>query len=164
MQLFISVQRIRNQRQELILNAVLEFLQQAGIETVMLNRDVTTEAFADPMPHIREALLTCQAAVVIAFTRLDIPISIEYPGATYAVSHAMRRYCSVWSQIETAMAFQAGLPLLVFQDEDLFQQGAVNIRRTSYPVLSLPLDYNQPTLQQFITISLEEWLRDLVGT
>lgn len=162
MQIFISVQRIRNERQELILQTVRDRLEQARATSLILNRDAT-DTFTDPMPRIREALASCRAAVIIAFARVEASTVTEYPGDSYAIAHQSQHYCSVWNQIEAAMAFQAGLPLLVFQDDDLFQQGAINVRRISYPVIKLSLDNDAPALRLHITQSIDPWLGELLA-
>lgn len=160
MQVFISVQRKRNRRQELVVQTVLDVLRRSRVNAMIINRD-PAEMFVDPLPQIRESLLTCQGAIVIAFARLDIPAMTEYPDDETPVSHVSRRLSSVWIQIEAAMAFQAGLPLLIFEDEDLFQQGVINERRTSYPVVKLSTGHGPTELQLEVVSGLSGWLQDL---
>lgn len=163
MQVFISVQRIRNQQQEFMLGIVLESLQHAGATPLILNRDAN-EAFTDPMLRIREALTSCDAAIVIAFARTAASEVVEYPDDPYAISHPSLRFSSVWNQIEAAMAFQAGLPLIVFQNDDLFQQGAINIRRTSYSVVTLTVDSDQASLRRHVTRAIIPWLQSIASS
>lgn len=159
-QVFISVQRQCDSRQESFLTGIHTLLQRQHLGWLMLNRD-EERAQLDPLPGIRDALLSCQGALVIAFERWQSGATIEYPRAPYAIGHGVRRLPTVWNQIEAAMAFQAGLPVLVLVETGLHQQGMTSPRRTSIQVASFTLGTANQRPDAATAALVEAWCRHL---
>lgn len=161
-QVFVSVQRQRDPRQEAFLTGIQQLLRRHRLGWVILDRHAD-DTPPDPLPHIRDVIASCQGALVIAFERWRSNATVEYPGAPYAIAHGARRLPTVWNQIEAAMAFQAGLPLLVLAQSGVHQQGMTSPRRAAIQVASFTLDtaYQQPDHATCATV--EAWCRDLAA-
>jgi hypothetical protein len=127
---FVGVQRVRNQAHEQVLAAVFDELGAYGCHAVVTEHDPQA-ATRDPLPRIRASIQECQAAIIIAFERMRMPLAIEFPGTEHANFIVERSVSAVWDHIEAAMAYQAGLPILILQERGLFQYGMVNTQRST---------------------------------
>lgn len=162
-QVFISVQRQRDPRQQAFLTGILAQLQRQRLAWITIDRDedLETDETRDPLPGMRDALSACQGVLVIAFERWRFDATVEYPAAPYAIAHGAWRLPTVWNQIEAAMAFQAGLPLLVLVEAGLHQQGMTNPRRTAIQVASFTLGTTDQPLDAATTAIVAAWCRAL---
>lgn len=80
-----------------------------------------------PLVGIRRMLTHCCGLVSIAFRRTYVPQAIKYHSADLP-DYAEQTTSDVWltspyCQIEPAMAFQLGLPILVLREEGVVAEG-----------------------------------------
>lgn len=159
---FVSVQRLRDPRQAAFLAGVERLLQRWGLAWITL--DQTEDASPDSLPEIREALLACQGALVIAYERWRTDVVAEYPDTPSAASREAHRLPTVWNQIEAAMAYQAGLPLLILTELGLHEQGMLSTHRGAVQVARFTLERGSSGLPDTATAAaVEEWCRDLMA-
>src|SRR5438270_7988501 len=138
MQVFISVQWALNEKQQLLLNAVEMHLKQLSLSSIRIEKN-SSNIFDDPFPKIRRTLSNCHGAIVIAFERLCCVSGIEYLGKDL-ISFDDRRSSSLWNHIEAAMAYQAGLPVLILQEVSLRQEGIIDKQLTSVKIIGFCVD------------------------
>ncbi|MDQ2886143.1 MAG: hypothetical protein M3Y39_08645, partial [Chloroflexota bacterium] len=129
---FLSYPRPITLQQEMFLQKTLSYLDSRGLAPRTLG--VTDYDMEAPLKAIRRMLLECNGLISIAFRRslivrgafrsgTDLPALVEQPLDNTWLT-------SPWSQIEGAMAYQLGLPILLFREtgvraEGIFEKGVV---------------------------------------
>lgn len=105
----------------------------AGIETLLrkherpgLTLGRNAHADGEPLVAVRAMIASAAGVLIVAFARLRIDAGTEYPSTPHAIQIGSRQTCTVWNQLEAAMAFQAGKPLLVLADERLHREGILD--------------------------------------
>lgn len=82
-----------------------------------------------PLVGIRRILAHCCGLISIAFRRTHVPSATMRPGADItgrAVEHSSDFWItSPYCQIEPAMAFQLGLPILILREEGVLPEGVL---------------------------------------
>ena len=69
--------------------------------------------------------------------------------------------CTVWNQLEAAMAFQAGKPLLVLADERLHREGILDPTASATPVVWFSMDAEGVVSLGPLADAMLSWLRTL---
>lgn len=76
--------------------------------------------YKNPLRGLRRAMLNCSGAIVIAYSRYEFPSGIEKrTGEVKQLENIA--FPTAWNQIEAAMAYEKGLPLLVVAQTGLKQ-------------------------------------------
>ena len=99
-----------------------------------------------PLSSIRSLMLDCNGLIAIAFRRHQIKEGTEKPiSDTGAKSNDIsgKWFTTPWCQIEPAMAFQIGLPVLIFREKGVLDEGILQkgVFGTYMPEFDLP-EYN----------------------
>lgn len=118
---FVSVGGTANERQEAFVRAVEDRLRSEGLVPHTVGRN----AFgADaPLRTVTQLLETCRGTVVIALERTYFPEGTDKRGGPRASALHEVRLPTPWNQIEAAMAYSRGHPLLVIVEEGLRSEG-----------------------------------------
>jgi hypothetical protein len=151
---FLSVGKLYTRDQETLLERVMNGLQAAGLTSQMVPRDQSYRE--NPLREIRTVISQCRGAVVIAFTRTCFEAGTEWPGTSMAHSFDGRNLTTVWNQIEAAMAFQRGIPVLTLADDRLHQEGLLSPKHPEYGVVL----YNLARCQQELPPAVQTAIRD----
>jgi hypothetical protein len=123
--IFLSYPRPFLTEQEEFLQKTLAYLDNRGLVPRTLG--VTDYDMEAPLKAIRRMLLECNGLISIAFRRSliikgsykpnsDLPNVTEQP-----IDNSW--FTSPWSQIEGAMAYQLGLPILLFREKGVIAEG-----------------------------------------
>jgi hypothetical protein len=107
---FVSAGTPADESQRTLRDGVVTALEAAGLTPrVMSDRDWD---YKNPLRGIRHAMAECSGAIVIAYPRYQFPSGLELrkDGARPLTEVA---FPTAWNQIEAAMAYERGLPLLV---------------------------------------------------
>jgi hypothetical protein len=119
--IFLSVGRTANAKQEDFVLAVEALLRENGFNPRTVGRtDFTTEK---PLKTILEVMRSCQGSVIVSFERLHIEKGLELAGGDKEARLKDVSLPTVWNQIEAAMAYTLGLPLLAIAEERLRDEG-----------------------------------------
>jgi len=118
---FVSVGTGLSEEQERFVLAVEARLRAVGLNPRTIGRN-TFSADA-PLHAVTDLMNECAGAVVIALERFRFPSGEERPGSTKSRSLQDVSMPTAWNQIEAAMAYSRGLPLLVIVDETLRADG-----------------------------------------
>ena len=83
-----------------------------------------------PLKDVEYRMQRCYGAVVLAFERTRIEVGVSWPGAGAKLEKALKdiRLPTAWNQIEAAMAYTRGLPLLVLVEHGLQSEGMLESR------------------------------------
>lgn len=100
-------------------------LRSVGLEprTVGYASDKSSQA---PLVAIRELLSQCHGVVVLAYERTYAPLAINRPDSPRAETVHGLRIPTVWNQIEGAMGYIQGVPLMVVAQDGLRLEGMIN--------------------------------------
>jgi len=118
---FLSYSRPCWPNQTQFLTGIQEFLHSHGYDAVTV-QGVST----DPLPVIRSAITTCAALLTIAFRRRRVEYSAgtdRNPDLEVINCHEERWVTSAYCQIEMAMAYYAGLPILALRERGVVCEG-----------------------------------------
>ncbi len=132
--IFLSYPKPFLAQQEDFLEKTLSYLENRGLAPRTLG--ITDYDMEAPLKAIRRMLIECNGLISIAFRRslvvkgtarprTDLPGFVEQPIDNTWLT-------SPWAQIEGAMAYQLGLPILLFREkgviaEGIFERGVVGL-------------------------------------
>lgn len=163
--IFLSFPQPHRQSQTRFIERISAYLRERGLEPRTLG--VTEYDVDAPLRAIRRLLLESNGLITIAFRRLHIAQGTYRKDADEAAAIgkvaqiADRWLTSPFCQIEPAMAYQLGLPVLILreegvQDEGVLEKGVMGI---SMPVFSL----DDPTRDYLVTPECRALLRRWEG-
>lgn len=115
----------------------------------------------EPLKAIADCMRDCSGAVVLAFERVRITDGIDMPGGTAEVTLRDAKIPTVWNQIEAAMAYSLGLPLLVVVQQGLRQEGLLDNGYQWY-VVTEPFDSSLFSKPSFTGV-LTHWKKQVEG-
>jgi hypothetical protein len=118
---FVSVGGTATQEQESFVRAIEDRLQSEGLIPRTVGRN-TFSADA-PLKAVTELMDTCSGTVVIALERSYFPAGVEKRGGPCESSLTDVRVPTPWNQIEAAISYARGLPLLVIVEDGLKSEG-----------------------------------------
>ena len=153
MQVFLSVQWFLNSRQQLFLDLVAEELRKMSIQPTQLSKSLVD----DPLYEISQTIKNCDGLIAVAFERIHCNSGSEYPTGNNRVIFNDRRSSTVWNHIEIAMAYQAGLPILVLQEQHLYQYGLIDKRIVNLSNVTFSMEEVINALPYTIQTSIKEW-------
>lgn len=166
---FLSYPRPHLQQQQEFISKISEFLQGRGLNPRTLG--VTDYDMDAPLKAIRRLMLESNGLITIAFRRTlveqgqvrahaDLPESQAFP-----ISGVW--YTSPYCQIEPAMAYQLGLPILIFREkgviaEGLLEKGVVGTYMPEFDVTQSTESYFKSPEWNHIIARWEGYVRAVV--
>ena len=137
---FLSVGRTSTEAQEAFVRGVEELLREHDFMPHNLGR--SDYSAKQPLQAIQELMDGCAGSVIVAFERLFVESGVERRGSVDARDIAAQGITTVWNQIEAAMAYAKGHPLLVIVEKGIVQQGLLSHGADWY-VQEVELDPNE---------------------
>jgi hypothetical protein len=154
---FLSVGRTSTPEQEAFVKAVEVFMLAEGL----LPRTVGRNYFSSqqPLKSIREVMGQCAGTVIVAYERLHITQGLERRGSPKATELAGLSLPTVWNQIEAAMAYTLGQPLLAIAESGLRDEGLLEEGYDWFVkwVALNPASLNDPEFRQ----TFENWKQNV---
>jgi len=152
--IYLSYSRPIHSGQQGFVDAVTDRLQRRGFEPRTLG--VTDYDMDAPLKAIRRMLLESNGILTLAFRRLHIERGTSRPGDTDAQSLIDCWLSSPFTQIEPAMAFQLGLPVLIAREQGVISEGVLErgVLGSGVP----DFDLSQPPA---VYLESPEWLQGL---
>ena len=118
---FVSVGGTANEKQEAFVRAIEQRLQSEGLIPHTVGRN--TFDSDSPLKTVMNSMDTCSGVVVIALVRLYFPTGVEKRGGICETSLGETKIPTCWNQVEAAMAYCKGLPLLVMVERGIRSEG-----------------------------------------
>lgn len=118
---FVSVGGTATEQQETFIRAVEDRLRSEGLAPHTVGRN--TFSSDSPLKTVTELLDKCSGTVVIALERTFFASGIEKRGGPKELLLADVRLPTPWNQIEAAMAYSRGHPLMVVVETGLKSEG-----------------------------------------
>jgi hypothetical protein len=106
-------------------NAIKDYCRSRDLQAKTVDEYVTNK---QPLKDVEYRMKRCYGAVVIAFERTRINLGVSRPGVKPPNELKGVRLPPVWNQIEAAMAYTQGLPLLVLMENGLQDEGILESR------------------------------------
>jgi hypothetical protein len=124
---FLSVGAGRTKNQEDFVKGIKEFFRSKNVDAITVE---TAKKNKQPLKDVEYRMNRCYGAVVLAFERTHIENGVSRPGAGEGLEMMLKdvRFPPVWNQIEAAMAYTRGLPLLVLVEHGLQSEGLLESR------------------------------------
>ena len=118
---FVSVGCTANEEQEAFVRAVEDRLRAEGLSPHTVGRNTfSSEA---PLKTVTDLLDKCRGTVVIALERVYFPLGIEKRNGPNQVTLGQTSLPTPWNQIEAALSYGRGLPLLVLVADGIRSEG-----------------------------------------
>jgi hypothetical protein len=150
---FVSVGRTSTPEQEAFVSAIERYMTHSGLLPQALGRNYWSSQ--QPLRAIDELMSECSGVAIVGFERLQVLHAIERRGSAEERRVADVSLPSVWNQLEAAMAYVRGLPLLVLVQDGLRAEGLLEPGYDWY-VKRLPLGAHAVDDREFRGI-FEDW-------
>jgi hypothetical protein len=150
---FVSVGTGLSPTQEAFVSAVEARLRSEGFTPHTLNRnDWSTLA---PLKAVIELMGRCQGAVILGLERYHFPRGTVRRGAAEEKKLGATAFATAWNQIEAAMAYLRGRPLLVLVDEGVKTDGLLEPGNDWF-VATIKIEVDALHSEQFLGL-LRDW-------
>lgn len=154
---FLSVGGTANDRQEAFVTALEQRLRAEGLVPNTVGRN--TFSSDAPLTTVERLMSACSGTIVVALERTYFPQGVQKRGGDKEQAMGETRLATPWNQIEAAMSYSRGLPLLVLVQEGIREEGLLEPGYDWY-VHAVPLDVSALNSQAFNGI-LASWKEKL---
>jgi hypothetical protein len=151
--IFVSVGRTSTPQQEEFVSAIESHMRRNGLDPLALGRNFYSSQ--QPLRAIDELMSQCSGVAIVGFERLRITHAVDRKGSDLECQLADVTLPSVWNQIEAAMGYTRGLPLLVLIQQELRAEGLLEPGYDWY-VKRLPLGVQAIDDREFCGI-FDDW-------
>jgi hypothetical protein len=138
MKIFLSVGRTCTDAQETYVRQLEDYLRAQGLVPQTVGRSYFSSQ--QPLKAIDVLMNECIGTIVVALERTFIAQAIDRRGSPKASPLAEIRLPTVWNQIEAAMAYARGHPLLVILEDGLKPEGLLE-KGYDWYVLTADIDH-----------------------
>lgn len=122
---FVSVPHPHTSKQDAFIGSIRNYLLSRGLEPRTLG--ITDYDTHNPLTAVRRMLIESNGLLAVAFRRIHVTSAILRDGADVEQQQATPLdsfwLTSPWCHIETAMAFQMGLPILILRERGVRPEG-----------------------------------------
>lgn len=127
-------------------------LKNIGIKPIRCT--VTAFDRKNPMEKARKCIEGCHGVILLGLERSHTYFYKDKEGSEKESEAMHRRYSSAWLQLEAGMAIGMGKDIFVLCQKNLYGDGIFDRNWNSYsPVeLEMPLDINDPTIKETLTV------------
>lgn len=122
--IFLSYPKPFTSKQEIFINKISDYLNSQGLEPRTLG--ITDYDMDEPLKAIRRLMLESNGLLAVAFQRNYVEKGFTKPESDIGENETNisdKWLTSPYCQIEPAMAFQLGLPVLVLREEGVLAEG-----------------------------------------
>jgi hypothetical protein len=123
---FLSVGGGRTKQQDAFVSSIKKFCLSRDIEAKTVDEYAVTNK--QPLKDVEQRMNRCYGAIVLAFERARVESGVWRRGAPGEAPMKDVRFPTVWNQIEAAIAYARGLPLLVLAEHGLQSEGLLESR------------------------------------
>ena len=154
---YLSAGKPANAEQEAFLQAVERFLRQHDLNPRTPGR--THLANKQPLRAVEQCMRTCKGIVVVAYERLYAPVAIERRGGPEQKGLEEAIVPTVWNQVEGAMAYTLGLPVLILAQKGLRSEALLE-SKYDWNVQWVDVDAGSLLTQDFVSV-FDDWRKEI---
>ncbi|MDP4201682.1 MAG: hypothetical protein Q8861_03240 [Bacteroidota bacterium] len=168
--IFLSYPRPFNKKQKDFIEEIEKYLNGRGIEPRTLG--VSDYNLKEPLTAIRRIILESNGLLTIAFRRAKIAKGVSKPNSDigekeYSIDDTW--LTSPYCQIEPAMAFQVGLPVLILREngviaDGILEKGVIGTYMPEFDLDNNMMDYLKSPEWIQIIAEWEGYVRNVVQT
>jgi hypothetical protein len=155
---FISVGGTANPAQESFVKLIEERLQSEGLIPCTVGRN--NFSADSPLKTVKDLMNECSGILVIALERTYFENGIERRGGSREVNLSQVKCATPWNQIESAMAYIKGLPILVILEKGIRSEGLLE-KGYDWYVMTVELNQQSLTTQEFNGV-LSSWKKKVL--
>lgn len=85
-----------------------------------------------PLEYIRTIMRSCSGVIIVAYERKFLQAGAERRGSPSEQQIAERAYTTPWNHVESAMAYSLELPLFIFCQKGLCEEGLIESKTDWY--------------------------------
>ncbi|SHE66477.1 hypothetical protein [Pedobacter caeni] len=134
--IFLSVGGVANDAQELFVKAIEDRIASEGLIPKTVGRNTFSEE--SPLKTINKLMADCSGTIIIALERTYFPEGVEKRGGDMEKILRDVKFPTPWNQIEAAMAYSKGQPLMIIMEEDLKKEGLLDTGQEWFILLVKP--------------------------
>lgn len=123
---YVSIGSNSSDKERRASDIIFRSMETAGLAPRQMGRNEWTAE--QPLRGIRRVIEECSGIVVIAFRRYAFPTGTERQKSGEEKQLVDIRMTTVWNQIEAALGYARGLPLLVIAEQGLLDDGLLEGR------------------------------------
>jgi hypothetical protein len=154
---YLSAGKPANAEQEAFLQAVERFLRQHDLNPRTPGR--THLANKQPLRAVEQCMRSCKGIVVVAYERLYAPVAIERRGGPEQKGLEDAIVPTVWNQVEGAMAYTLGLPVMILAQKGLRSEAMLE-SKYDWNVQWVDVDAGSLLTQDFVSV-FDDWRKEI---
>ncbi len=156
---YLSVGTPHNEIQQRYLDTLKEQLAKYKIEAQTLGS--TFWSVKKPLLPIQKSMNEVSGCLVLAMERFFAVKGIYKRGSQQEKMIADELYATPWSQIEAAMAYQAGLPLFIMKDENIRGEGMLDPATHDWMIVHINTEHPEELLKDPIRAFIQSWAEEV---
>ncbi|MBC6989443.1 hypothetical protein [Hymenobacter sp. BT491] len=146
LKIFLSVGGTANEKQESFIQAIEERLRSENLIPNTVGRNQFS--VDSPLKAVIECMKTSSGAMIIALERTYFPYGIEKRGGPKESELKEKRYATPWNQIEAALAYSKGLPIMIIVEEGIQEEGLLE-KGYDWYVMAVKPDFSTLNSKEF---------------
>lgn len=144
--IYLSYPNIFNVEQQLFINELTGILSDHDFIPKTLG--VTDCVENNALYALRKLILNCNGLIAVAFKRTKIINGLLKPGSSEEKMIEELWVTSPFCQIEPAMAYQTGLPILILKEKDVLSEGIMLNDISNIRILEFDLQHEEVSYLQ----------------
>lgn len=157
--IYLSVGTPHNEVQQRYLDTLKEQLAKYNIEAQTLGS--TFWSVKKPLLPIQKSMSEVSGCLVLAMERFFAVKGIYKRGSEQEKTISDELYATPWSQIEAAMAYQAGLPLFIMKDEKIRGEGMLDPATHDWMIVHINTEHPEELLKDPIRAFIQSWAEEV---
>lgn len=153
--IFLSIGRTENKQHQQLVETVESYLKMNDLLPQTVGR--TYFSSKQPLVAIKELMHECAGSIIMAYERTHLVEAIEKRGSSQEAHLQGLNLPTVWNQIEAAMAYTLGHPLMVMVEDGLKYEGLLE-KGYDWYVMHIKPDVNLLASDEFQMV-FTDWKR-----
>jgi effector-associated domain 11 (EAD11)-containing protein len=113
----------------------------------------------NPLLPVRDKLKEVFGCVVLAMERMHSKENIYKPGSPKEEKIKEEFFTTPWVQMEAAMGYQQGLPLLIFSEKKVKMEGMIELGVHEFRVFKVNVDDPSELDEEYYRLLIEGWAK-----
>jgi hypothetical protein len=123
--IFLSIGRTENKQHQQLVETVENYLKMNDLLPQTVGR--TYFSSKQPLVAVKELMHECAGSIILAYERTHLIEAVERRGSAQEARLEGLNLPTVWNQIEAAMAYTLGHPLMVLVEDGLKYEGLLEM-------------------------------------
>lgn len=156
---FLSVGTTHNDKQQNYWDNLVKYLDSKNIKAETLGDNFWS--LNSPLIPIQRRMQEVNGAVILAMERFHSKEGTYRRGSKEQKNFKDQYFATVWTQLEGAMAYQLGLPLLILKEKKLVAEGMFDPQIHEWRVNNINLDDPGELFRNPLKALINTWVQDV---